>query len=144
MNPIVLTIAGIPKPQPRSRARRGQKGTYDPGMADFWKALVNAEARNWFTAPLNGPIRVDSTFKFPRPARLNTKKHPEGLIHHWTRPDRDNLDKAVLDALKGVAWIDDAQVCDGWIRKFYHEKNGGPGVIVIITPIHEKGESDSC
>jgi Holliday junction resolvase RusA-like endonuclease len=28
-------------------------------------------------------------------------------LPHTSKPDRDNLDKAVMDALKGIAWIDD-------------------------------------
>ena len=41
------------------------------------------------------------------------------------KPDRDNLDKAVCDAITAArVWHDDSQVTDGRIRKRYNEVFG--------------------
>ena len=50
----------------------------------------------------------------------NGELKPNAPKWHTDKPDRDNADKAVLDALTNLGlWGDDKQVCDGRIRKFY-------------------------
>lgn len=48
------------------------------------------------------------------------------------KPDIDNVVKAVLDALNGVAYRDDTQVIELHVRKSYSEK---PRVEVCIEKI---------
>ena len=82
--------------------------------------------------PWLGAVRITVDAYFERPDRLCKKKSPEGRIPHTAKPDRDNVDKAVLDALKDVGLFrDDAQVCDGCVRKWYVAKGCGPGVIIV-------------
>lgn len=45
----------------------------------------------------------------------------EGIIKHTKRPDLDNLQKAVLDALNGIAWADDSQIVRITAKKEYTE-----------------------
>ncbi len=47
---------------------------------------------------------------------------PSSPLFHTSKPDRDNLDKLVLDALTGVFWVDDKVVCQGWLQKEYSDK----------------------
>lgn len=61
-------------------------------------------------------------------------------IRHIKKPDRDNLDKAVLDALTGIFWIDDCQVCDGRIRKRIASGDESEGVFVSISVLEESVE----
>ena len=73
---------------------------------------------------------------FPRPARLNRKKDPVGRIPHTSKPDRDNLDKACLDALTQLQlWSDDDQVCAGEVSKWYAAKDERPGAIVRVMAV---------
>jgi hypothetical protein len=74
-----------------------------------------------------GPVRVDLCFYFARPkSHFRTGKFA-GVLRddapkwHTTKPDRDNLEKAVLDALTQVGgfWQDDSQVCAGSVTKRY-------------------------
>ena len=81
--------------------------------------------------PFDGPLVVDFVFIIPRPARLNRKSDPDGLIPCPARPDRDNLQKGTQDALSDF-WIDDGQIFDGRTAKFYAEKNGDARIIVTI------------
>ena len=73
--------------------------------------------------PWSGPLCVDFTFYFPRPKnhfRSNGELKPSAPMWHTAKPDRDNADKSVLDALTNLGiWGDDKQVCDGRIRKLY-------------------------
>ena len=77
----------------------------------------------------------------PRPkSHYRTGKHTGELklsapTFHTGKPHRDNLDKAVLDALTTLRfWIDDSQVCSGRIVKPY-ESGQGPGCQIQITQL---------
>ena len=48
----------------------------------------------------------------------------ENIIKHTVKPDCDNLVKAILDALNGVAWYDDAQIVDLQVKKEYSLTGG--------------------
>lgn len=134
-----IRVDGIPKAQPRARAtmRGRHAGVYDPGTADAWKAIVASQARRHRPAtPLEGPLSVSIEFYFERPKRLCSVRHPDGRVPHVARPDRDNCEKAVLDCLKQDGWFrDDSQVCAGEVRKWYHEKGGRPGAVIVVEEI---------
>lgn len=136
-------VLGIPKAQPRARAFARKMGgkfvarVYDAGTAESWKSMVvtcgNAVRPQ---VPLEGPLRVDITFLMPRPARLRKKKSPPGRIWFASKPDRDNLDKAVLDAMTQTGWwIDDAQVVSGMVQKVYCAVDEAPGAIIAVRQL---------
>ncbi len=137
---IEFEVDGLPKAQPRPRAFAKMSGdravarVYDAGTAEGWKGLIAQAAREHRPPePLQGPLRLDVDFFFPRPQSLMRKRDPKGEIPHTAKPDRDNLDKAVMDCLTTLGfWGDDAQVCDGEIRKRYVAKNGRPGARLRI------------
>ncbi len=152
MKTIRVFVKGIPKAQPRARAttmrtKKGVRSTvYNPKTADAWKMQVKAAFSRHAGLLIEGPIRCDITFLMPRPKSLMRKCDPEGKIPHTAKPDRDNLDKSVMDCLSGKdkngkggigVWVDDAQVYAGEILKYYHEKGGEAGAWVIIS--YEEG-----
>lgn len=61
-------------------------------------------------------------------------------IPHGKKPDRDNCDKSVMDALTGLLWVDDAQVCDGRLTKWIAAGDEQPHVMIEITPIEEQSD----
>lgn len=130
---------GIPKAQPRARAtmRGGHAGVYDPGTAAEWKSIVVFAARALRPGEfLDGPLSVTIDLFFPRPKRLCRARDPQGRIRHTAKPDRDNCEKAILDALTQDGWFrDDSQVCAGEVRKWYHEIGGRPGVEITIEEL---------
>lgn len=135
---ITFTVLGEPKAQKRHRSTRfGEKGlrNYDPSASDKqdfkWMAYKHRPE-----IPLDRPLRVDINFFFTRPKmHFRTGKNSHILKDtapdwHIGKPDRDNLDKGVLDSLKGVFWRDDSIVCAGEIQKKYSDN---PRVEVTIT-----------
>jgi Holliday junction resolvase RusA-like endonuclease len=135
--PLQFFVAGLPvaSPRVRARARGAFAQVYMPGDADHWKMIVRNEARRAWEAsenniprPFQGPVCVHLTFYFPRPKvhfRANGELKPNAPRWHTTKPDRDNADKAVLDALTNLGIRgDDKQVCDGRIRKLYSSRMG--------------------
>lgn len=135
-------VNGTPKPQPRPRAFARKIGgkhvarVFEAGTAEAWKSDVVRDARpHRPEAPLEGPVSVAIDFLMPRPKRLMRKKDPDGRIPAPAKPDRDNLEKAVLDALTTDGWWrDDAQVVAGEVRKLYHAKDEAPGAELVIQP----------
>jgi Holliday junction resolvase RusA-like endonuclease len=62
------------------------------------------------------------TFYMPIPASLSRKKQLE-LIgkFHTKKPDIDNIIKGLFDAINGLCWKDDNQVCRLTASKVYDE-----------------------
>lgn len=119
---------GVPVPQPRQRHRvfapKGQRAfvhNYTPvnSPVNLYKNAIREEARKHITEQLLGPIQLHVKFMLPRPMRLIWKTRPMPLVRHITKPDADNLVKALKDALTGIAWRDDCQVCELHVEKWY-------------------------
>lgn len=166
MNRIEFTVAGTPHARPRPRAmafkskRSGkwQGRMYQPKLgakvrtkadkawqlAQAWAEAVKAAVAGQLPPePWTGPVACTIDVFFERPEKYQKKKYPAGPMRCTRKPDRDNLDKAVLDALTAAGlWKDDAQVCDGAVRKWYAAKDCGPGVIVVAERIQEG--ADAC
>ena len=101
-----------------------------------WQSVVSACAREVYQGdPLTGAISLVVVFTMPRPkGHYGTGKNASRLKDSapafvTVKPDIDKLSRAVLDALTGICWRDDAQVVEKTARKIYGEK---PGVWVEI------------
>ena len=138
---ISFFAEGIPKGQPRPKAfsRGGHAAVYDPGTAEGWKDCIRSAARQYRPdKPLQGPIRMSMEFFMPRPkAHFRTGKHagelrPDAPKWHIAKPDLDNLQKAVLDALKDIGmFADDAQWCvSGPVAKTYCTSRNGVSISI--------------
>ena len=120
-------VRGEPKGQPRARAFALKRGgqtfvrMYTPGSAESWKNEIAIAARPHLPLhPLLGPIALDLEFYFERPKAHYRTGRNAGVLRedapywHTSKPDRDNLEKAVMDALTTLGFFkDDAQVCGG-------------------------------
>jgi Holliday junction resolvase RusA-like endonuclease len=133
MTQIILHVPAVPVAQPRARASsfggkvqvhevtsiKQSDGSRKAHPILAFKSTVRmALSEAYKGAPLQGALRCDCVFVMPRPQSLIWKTKPMPRLPHTIKPDRDNLDKAVMDALKGLAWNDDAQVCQGHIEKW--------------------------
>ena len=143
---IVFSVPGEPRGmgRPRFTARRGRGGqifakVYTDAESKKYKDLVTLYARSHMPREKwDGPIRLDVTAYLERPQRLLKKSSPPGAIWCTTKPDRDNIEKAVLDALTDAGlWLDDKQVCAGEVRKFYVAIGHKPGLIITASRLSE-------
>ena len=131
MLPLTFTVSGEPKSQPRVKAMRcgGFIRIYTPKTADEWKGLVASAARPFLPAePIRGPLRLSLAFRFKRPASHLTSKGAltkSAPTAHISKPDTDNLGKAIMDTLTDVGlWKDDCQVVDLRATKTYDADEG--------------------
>jgi crossover junction endodeoxyribonuclease RusA len=117
-----FVVYGVPAPQGSMKAFNVKGHQHPVVTADNpktrpWKYLVYAEALKARGAnpPLEGPVRVNLTFYMPRP-----KSAPKATVYPAVKPDRDKLERAIMDALTNAGiWKDDGQVIDGRTVKMY-------------------------
>jgi Holliday junction resolvase RusA-like endonuclease len=149
---ISVKVPAIPVAQPRAKAStfgghvkiytptsiKNPDGTRKPHPIAAFKATVRMAFQKAYSgAPLAGPLRCDCLFVMPRPKNLIWKTRSMPRLPHISKPDRDNLDKAVMDALKGLAWFDDCQVCDGQIQKFIAGGYEQPHVVITVSEVKD-------
>lgn len=124
MKSLVIWFPIEPTPKGRPRFTRfGKPYTpkktqeYEKQIADYFR-----EQPQSFKFGKDIPIAVNLVFGMPVP-KNTSKKYVEamtdGVIKHIKRPDADNMAKAVLDALNGLAWEDDSQIVRLSITKEY-------------------------
>lgn len=136
---IQITIPGEPRGKGRPKfARRGRfVTTYTDDKTASYENLIRLAARQAMAGapPLNGPVRVSVHAWVAVPASFpawRRKAALEGACRPAGKPDADNILKAVLDGLNGVAYLDDALVCQTSIAKHYAE---APSLVVDVEPI---------
>lgn len=73
-----------------------------------------------------GPIGMETLIQLKVPSKESNRKKAKMLIGEiWptVKPDVDNVLKLVMDALQGVAYVNDKQVVDEHTIKIYGEEN---------------------
>lgn len=134
---IQFTIPTIPVAQPRQRHANmgGHIRNYIPTdhpVVAFKAAAQMAAAGAYQGEPLDHPLRVDLVFVMPRPKSMCWKRRPMPRAPFAKKPDRDNLEKSLYDALNGLLWRDDSLICDGRVQKVYAAGDEQPHVEIVI------------
>jgi Holliday junction resolvase RusA-like endonuclease len=137
---LTFTVPGAPigKGRPCVTTRGGKFASmYTPEKTLNYEGLVAHSAKVAMAgAPLiDGPASVRMEIVCQIPASWSQKKRRAaiaGKVHPTTKPDIDNVEKAIFDGLNGVVWRDDVQVVEVAKRKCYGDT---PGVLVTIIPI---------
>lgn len=110
---------------------------YTPKKTASYEGLVAHEAQIAMAGKplIECPVKIDLLIRCQVPASWSLKKQRMALageIFPATKPDADNIVKAIGDACNGVVWRDDVQAVDGAWRKRYAAV---PGVVVTITAL---------
>ena len=138
-------VPGSPVGKGRPRAVRRGAGVvmFTPEKTVNYEALVAATAaaalaggvRIGTSQLLDGPLAAMLEMQFPVPVGWSKAKRARALAGaewHTSKPDADNVAKAVLDACNGVVFRDDSQIVMLTATKQFSET---PGVRVVIREV---------
>ena len=131
-----FTVYGKPvaKGRPRFSNRGGFVRSYTPEATINYENLVKLSFIEQVEdkKKLEGMVFANIIAYFPIP-KSTSKKNAElmrnGYIRHTKKCDCDNLAKSILDALNGIAYDDDSQICSLHVEKYYGDT---PRVEVIL------------
>lgn len=131
---IAFSVRGNPQPKGSFRAFMPRGARYpivtnDNRKTKPWQDLISYVANCHAPAggPWDGPIALNLKFWMARPKSL-----PKCFFWAIKKPDLDKLQRCVKDSLKGIIYVDDAQVVKSGLEKNYGD---APGVDVEIIRI---------
>lgn len=137
MNPqpwIIIPGDPVAKGRPRidlnGRARTPEK-------TRRWETRAAYIARAaWMGPPLVGPVRVIVEVVHARPSRLTRRKDPDDrIVNGSSRQDLDNVVKAALDAIEGIAYRNDNQVHLITARQWYAARDEEARVEILVESV---------
>lgn len=141
---LLFRVNGIPQGKARPRFTKGGRA-YTPAKTRRYEEAVReaaqlaAQAQGFIKHDKGTPLKASVTAWFPVPASWPKKKRAaalSGALYPAVKPDADNIAKAVLDALNGIAFHDDKQVVSCTVSKRYTFRDDDtPRVVVHIAPM---------
>ncbi len=139
---IAFTVPGVPVAWGRAGVTTRQAKSfaqhYTPKKTRRYEASVRAAgmAAMGTLRPCRDAVQMTLVAFVPIPKSWSRRKRAQalaGLVYPLTRPDLDNYEKAVADALNGVVYVDDSQICDVVKSKRYSDE---PRVSVTFNSIN--------
>lgn len=141
---ITFAVIGVAQPQGSARAflvGRRPVITHDNPRVRSWRREIYVAAEEalapWVSHGLTAPawprpaaLRCAVSVWLPRPQSL-----PRRVLLPAGRPDADKLLRACLDALTGLVWADDSQVCEAWVAKSYGYPPRAEFHISLLEPL---------
>lgn len=127
-----LHIDPIPWKRPGRNSHTGAIYDEQKKLKEQCRWVLQAQYRE---EPLKCPLDIGMIFYFPIADSTSATKRTQmlnGVIHHMTKPDVDNLVKFALDTMTGVIFHDDCQVFRISAEKRYSTK---PGTYIQINPV---------
>lgn len=114
-----IDITPVAKARLRVTMAGGRARAYTPKKSADYERQI---AQEWAHERQSDAVRLDIVFGMPIPQSWSKKQQQaaaSGLVLPAKKPDIDNLIKAVMDALNGVAYDDDNQVIELSAKKVY-------------------------
>ena len=140
---ISLVIPGNPIGWARTRLGRRRSGRPIPFTPSKQRAFANRIRQAFrdkypnFTL-MTGPLEAEVLVFFPIPKSASKKRRYDmrwGITLPERVPDWDNCGKIFSDALNGLAYKDDRQICSGHVDKKYDDR---PRMEFKVRPVGEE------
>lgn len=112
------------KQRPKATSKGRFTKVYTPKETISYENLVIAMFQQTYpnAKPLEGEVRGFIRAFYPIPQSVSKKRKQamlEGVIRPQVKPDLDNIEKIVYDALNGIAYTDDSHITEMSISKHY-------------------------
>ena len=120
------------RPQGKGRARHGNGHTYTPEGTREYMDLIRYCFLQAGGKKTKFPVFVKIVVFMPIPQVFSKQMRLQalsGMILPQVKPDNDNTEKVVFDALNGFAWDDDTQIVENMTVKRFSDD---PKVFVEI------------
>lgn len=134
---ITFTVPG--KPQGKGRPRASRDGhMYTPKKTREYEELIRRcyqlQSRKKFEGYV--ALRIIALYPVPESAKkADREKMLRSEILPDKKPDGDNIEKAVADALNGIAYEDDRQIVSAIWEKRYASDSTHTGLIITISEV---------
>ena len=131
-----IFIPGEPIAQPRVKV--STKGGFARAYTErdhpihAYKQAIRLAYVNAGGEVLEGPVSIRVVCLFDRP-KSHSKKRRQYTEPKTTKPDLDNVGKAILDALNEIAYNDDGQVFMLTVEKWYVGPYDAIGTMIEVT-----------
>jgi Holliday junction resolvase RusA-like endonuclease len=131
-----IFIPGEPIAQPRVKV--STKGGFARAYTErdhpihAYKQAIRLAYVNAGGEVLEGPVSIRVVCLFDRP-KSHSKKRRQYTEPKTTKPDLDNIGKAILDALNEIAYNDDGQVFMLTVEKWYVGPYDAIGTMIEVT-----------
>jgi len=139
---LSFVIPGEPvaKGRARARARKSASGRdysqiYTPPESAAFEDRVSMFARDAGAEVLDGPVSLTARFWFEWPRSKWRKTRAREEAWKDTGKDVDNLVKAIMDGLNGVAYYDDRQVAVLIVQKRYAAQGSAARTEIEVEPL---------
>lgn len=128
-------VPGIPTAKARPSFVRSTGRTYTPAKTVAaentiaWRAAAAMGDRPLYDVPVE--LRIIAQYLPPK-SRTRAERSAPWAKFKGTRPDGDNLLKAVMDAGNGVIWTDDALIASHHVAKVFASQTG---LLISVHPL---------
>jgi len=147
---LILTIPGIPKPKQSARFSILPGGKNGKGFIHKYqkKEVIENENNIKMTVvsqlpegfqPFRNPVKVNKLHYIFPPTKGMRKRdiariEAQEIVYKSTKPDlTDNLQKGLFDALEGIIFLNDSQICSiNNLKKYY---GFTPGIVLELEEI---------
>lgn len=133
MKSVTFVVPG--EPEGKQRARKGKHGAfYTPYKTKVYEAKVRdayivAAGGEYFSGMIT--VGIAAYYRIPKSWAKQKKQQAEAEKIAPSKPDIDNILKAVMDGLSGIAYDDDCMVCDIGPSKKRYAKIGEAGRVEV-------------
>lgn len=133
---IRIQVPGQPKGKGRARAAKTARGVrmYTPAATVAYEGLIALAGQDVMQGRelIDGPVYLTVTAYFEIPKSRAKKIAALPIAWHTSKPDGDNVLKAVGDGLNGIVWSDDSRIAFAKIVKQYGDK---PGLDILVEAL---------
>lgn len=131
--PRSIRVPVVPVAKGRARFMRNGHIYTPTRTTDAEGEIQRAWVERHGDLPAIGPLSLFIVAWLPMPKSVPKRRREQA--EPVVRPDVDNFAKTVLDALQGVAFGDDSQVVELFVRKHYAREGSQPGWEIELSEV---------